>query len=156
MEWNVRLNWPTLVEEARQRRGSLKLTQRQLAQIAGVSAPTVSRFERAEKDLQLSSALSILEVLGLIDERELVFPEQEPRYDFDRDIIVFAGRDRDNRVPCAVSREAMEDFFQVEGKNLVASFVANRAKIEHWARRKYLSGRRERDGSVLVRTEDLA
>lgn len=156
MERNVRLNWPALVEEARQRRGSLALTQRQLARIAGVSAPTVSRFERAERDLQLSSALAILEVLGLIDKRELVFPVREQRHDFDRGVIVFTGRDRDDPVICAVSREAMEDFFQVEGKGLVASFVANRPRIEHWVRRKYLSGRREPDGSVLLRTEDLA
>ena len=54
MERNIRLNWQSLVEEARRRRKELKLTQQRLAAIADVSAPTVSRFENGEKNIQLS------------------------------------------------------------------------------------------------------
>ncbi|MXY07552.1 MAG: helix-turn-helix transcriptional regulator, partial [Rhodothermaceae bacterium] len=41
--------------------------QRRLGTIAEVSQPTVSRFERQEQDIQLSSAIKILDVLGLIE-----------------------------------------------------------------------------------------
>ena len=37
----------------------MKLTQKELAALANVSTPTVSRFELAAKDVQLSSALAI-------------------------------------------------------------------------------------------------
>jgi predicted transcriptional regulator len=53
----------------------MKLTQRQLAALANVSTPTVSRFELAAKDVQLSSVVAILDVLGMTDKRTLVFDE---------------------------------------------------------------------------------
>ncbi len=52
MEWDVRLNWEFLVEEARQRRKVQGLTPRRLAEIADVSTPTVSRHEQADRDIQ--------------------------------------------------------------------------------------------------------
>jgi transcriptional regulator with XRE-family HTH domain len=52
MECDVRLNWEFLVEEARQRRKAQGVTQRRLAEIAGVSTPTVSRYEQADRDIQ--------------------------------------------------------------------------------------------------------
>lgn len=70
MERNLRLNWPILVEEAIRRRKEQRLSQRHLAAIAGVSQPTVSRFEQQKKDIQLSSAFAILDVLGLLEEQE--------------------------------------------------------------------------------------
>lgn len=69
MERNIRLNWQLLVEEAIKRRKAQKLSQRRLAAIAGVSQPTVSRFELQKEDIQLSSALKILETLGLAEGR---------------------------------------------------------------------------------------
>ncbi len=59
----------------------MNLTQKQVASLARVSTPTVSRFEQAEKDLQLSSVLAILDVLGMTDKRTLVFPDPEFRAD---------------------------------------------------------------------------
>ena len=73
MEREFQINWPVLVEEAVRRRRGMRLTQKQLAALADVSTPTVSRFEQAEKDLQLSSMLAILDVLGMTDKRALVF-----------------------------------------------------------------------------------
>jgi transcriptional regulator with XRE-family HTH domain len=43
----------------------MKLTQRKLAVVAGVSLPTVVKFEAGE-DLRLSSALAILRVLEMV------------------------------------------------------------------------------------------
>ena len=67
MERSIRLNWDLLVKEAIKRRKERKISQRRLGTIAEVSQPTVSRFERQERDIQLSSAIKILDVLGLIE-----------------------------------------------------------------------------------------
>lgn len=67
MERNIRLNWHLLVEEAIKRRKEQKISQRRLAAIAGISQPTISRFEQRREDIQLSSAIKILDVLGLIE-----------------------------------------------------------------------------------------
>ena len=67
MERNIQLNWRLLVEEAVKRRKEQKISQRRLAVIAGISQPTISRFEQQRDDIQLSSAMKILDVLGLIE-----------------------------------------------------------------------------------------
>ena len=69
MERNIRLNWNLLVEEAIKRRKERKISQRRLAAIADVSQPTVSRFEQRKDDIQLSSAIKILSVLGLVEKK---------------------------------------------------------------------------------------
>ena len=74
----------------------MKLTQRDLAGLAKVSAPTVSRFEQADKDVQLSSALAILDVLGMTDKRTLVFPDKEYVYDISTG-VTFRGQDGNER-----------------------------------------------------------
>lgn len=67
MERNIRLNWNLLVKEAIRRRREQKISQRRLAAIANVSQPTVSRFEQRKENIQLSSAIKILDVLGLVE-----------------------------------------------------------------------------------------
>ena len=67
MERNIRLNWNLLVEEAIRRRKERKISQRRLAAIAEVSQPTISRFEQRKDDIQLSSGIKILSVLGLVE-----------------------------------------------------------------------------------------
>ena len=155
MERNLRLNWQFLVDEARQRRKAQGLTQRRLAGIAGVSTPTVSRFEQAGKDIQMSSVLSILDVLGMTDKRTLDFQQEEPVYDSGRMVVTFQGVDAKKRIPCAISREALEDHFGGNRKDPVVVFKANADAIEQLGRRKYLRGEFEPDGSVLIRTSDL-
>lgn len=123
--------------------------------MAGVSTPTISRFENGEKDVQLSSIINILTQLGMVDERRLVFPESKERYDFDRGAVLFSGRDGEKAVQCAISKEALEDHFGGDNKDPLKMFVANRERIEHEARRKYFSTHLEADGSVLIRTVDL-
>ncbi len=133
----------------------MKLTQKQLASLAKVSTPTVSRFEQAEKDLQLSSALAILDVLGMTDKRTLVFGD--PEYKTDSDGVTFWGQDVTTRVRCRISREALDDHFS-DGDRLrpEAAFKKHRSEVEALARRKYLLDRREPDGSILIRTGDIA
>src|SRR5260370_16744719 len=109
MERDFQINWPLLIEEAIRRRHGMRLTQRQLATLANVSTPTVSRFELAAKDVQLSSVLAILDVLGMTDKRTLSFAEGEAR-DAD-DSMVFWGNDGETRVRFRISREALHDHF---------------------------------------------
>ena len=121
-----------------------------------MSTPTVSRFENSEKDIQLSTVTRILGVLGMLDERVLNFPDEDPHYDSLRDIALFNGSDRESAIRCAISREALEDHFDGDGEKPLAVFRANRERIEHEARRKYLAGQLEADGSILIRTTDLS
>ena len=155
MEREFRLNWTLLVEEAVQRRRGQKLTQKQLAALAKVSTPTVSRFEQNDKDIQLSSALAILGVLGMTDQRTLVFPDQEFRSEFGVG-IVFWGQEGKKRVRCLISREALDDHYSDRDKlGPEAAFKKYRADIEALARRKYLLGQLEPDGAVLIRTNEI-
>lgn len=65
MERNIRLDWQDIVREAVKRRREQKLTQKQLAVLAGVSKPTLNRLERGVTAIRLDSVLKILRVLGL-------------------------------------------------------------------------------------------
>jgi transcriptional regulator with XRE-family HTH domain len=134
----------------------MKLTQKELAALAKVSTPTVSRFEQAEKDLQLSTVLALLDVLGMTDKRTLTFSDPEFRAD-SSDAFAFWGRDGEKRVRCRISREALDDHFS-DGDRLQpkAAFEKHRTIIEGLARRKYLLGHLEPDGSVLIRTGEIA
>ena len=69
--------------------------------------------------------------------------------------VLFQGRDSDKIVPCAISSEALDDHFGGDNKDKFKIFSANRERIEHEARRKYLAGRVESDGSVLIKSMDL-
>jgi transcriptional regulator with XRE-family HTH domain len=64
---DYQLDWPEIVAAAKRRRRQMKLTQRRLAVVAGVSLPTVVKFEAAE-DVRISSALAILKVLDMVAE----------------------------------------------------------------------------------------
>ena len=72
MERNIqtsgRLDWPEIVKAAKRQRREMKLTQRRLAAVAGVSLPTVVKFE-AGQDVRLSSALAILKLLNMTAQR---------------------------------------------------------------------------------------
>lgn len=91
----------------------------------------------------------------MIDDRELLFPNPEARYEFDRDLVLFDGQVRGEAILCGISREALEDHFDRGKKGLVQMYKANYGRIHHEARRKYLSAQFESDGSVLIKTLDL-
>ena len=69
MERNIQthnqLDWPEIVRSAKCRRNDMILTQRRLAAVAGVSLPTVVKFEAGE-DVRLSSAQAILKILDMV------------------------------------------------------------------------------------------
>ena len=66
MERNIRIDWQEIVKEAISRRKQQKLTQKQLAVLAGVSGPTVNSFEQSRLTVTLESAFKILRCLGLV------------------------------------------------------------------------------------------
>ena len=99
--------------------------------------------------------MRILGVLGLTDERALVFAKTKAANDFTRGIVTFTGKDGDQSVICAISQEALEDHFDNDNKDPLKVFTAHRARIEHEARRKYLAEKLEADDSILIRTADL-
>ncbi|MGC2621258.1 MAG: DUF1488 family protein [Acidobacteriaceae bacterium] len=89
------------------------------------------------------------------ENKELIFPTPEERYDASRDAVVFSGQDRTQRIRCAISREALDDHFGGDQKNKLDVFRKHIQAIEEIARRKYLSGHVEPDGTVLIRTADI-
>jgi transcriptional regulator with XRE-family HTH domain len=133
----------------------MNLTQQQLAELAKVSTPTISRFEQAEKNIQLSTVLAVLDVLGMTDKRTLAFPDQEYRVDIANG-VTFYGQDGEKRVRCLVSRETLEDHFSDRDRlRPDAAFKKYRSEIESLARRKYALGQLEPDGSILIRTLEI-
>lgn len=54
-----------LAAEARARRSSLRLSQRELAELAGVSERFVRFVEQGKRTVQLDSLLTLLDTLGL-------------------------------------------------------------------------------------------
>lgn len=91
----------------------------------------------------------------MVDERNLTFPKSDARHDSLRMVVLFDAKDGAKPISCAISREALQDHIDGDNKDPVKVFRASRERIEHEARRKYLAGRLEADGSVLIRTEDL-
>lgn len=67
MERNLRLDWKSLVQEAVRRRKEQRLTQKQLAVLAGMSGPTVNAFEQQKTSISVESALKILRCLGMAE-----------------------------------------------------------------------------------------
>lgn len=90
------------------------------------------------------------------ENKELIFPAPEERYEISRDVVVFWGQDRTHRIRCAISREALDDHFHGDNRNKLQVFRDNRPAIEDIARRLYLSGHVEADGSVLIRSADIS
>ena len=108
-----------------------------------------------DMDINPFSAFVAKRVRWSLEQHDLRFPEPAERYDFDRGVVTFWGQDGEIRVRCAISREAIDDHFQGDDQDKLEVFRANRQAIELTARRKYLAGETEPDGSVLIRTADL-
>jgi fido (protein-threonine AMPylation protein) len=108
-----------------------------------------------DMDINPFSAFVAKRVRWSLEQHDLKFPEPVERYDFDRDVIVFWGRDGETRVRCAISREALDDHFGGDDKDKLEVFRVNRVVIEQEARRKCFDGETEPDGSILIRTADL-
>lgn len=91
-------------------------------------------------------------------EIELTFIDELPQYDSSHDVVRFPAEALGALVRCAVSGEALEDYFGSEGRNRnerLAAFQRHRSKIEAMVRKKYLSRPIEEPESVLLSTPDI-
>jgi len=87
--------------------------------------------------------------------RELTFPASTEKGNFKGDSVEFWGQDGETLVRCEITRSALDDHFGGNGKDDLSAIRANRRDIEGVARRRYLAGRVEKDGSVLIDSEDV-
>jgi hypothetical protein len=143
----IRQNKGTLPK--RRRTGEFKkLTDDEVRLLEGVVNDAFDDFEDSGLD-------RIHGVEEAPQRHELEFPEPRDQWVFDREVVVFWGQDADERVRCEISQEALDDNFHGDGKDKIQVFRANRKAIEDFARKKYLEGRIEPDGSVLIRTLDF-
>ncbi len=143
----VRQNKGTLPK--RRRTGEFKqLTDDEVRKLEAVVNDAFEGFDYAEADRAYGDELP--------RRHALEFPEPNEQWIFDREVVVFWGQDADTRVRCEISQEALDDHFGGDGKDKLQVFRANRKAIEDFARKKCLAGQVEPDGSVLVRTLDLA
>lgn len=117
----------------------------------------LSALDRASIDTNIEPFADFLaqRVRWSLKKHDLAFPDTSARFDMNRGVVLFWGQDGKTRVPCGVSREALDDHFKGDRREKVEVFTANRLVIEENARRKYLAGDTEEDGSVLIRTGDL-
>jgi hypothetical protein len=107
------------------------------------------------RDLTLKAVGALRSSLPGID---LTFNNPPARYDFSRDVVAFSGEALGKAVPCAISREALDDHFGTDGVDndgRVQAFLKNRSKIERMARQKYLSSTIEEPDTVLLKTVDI-
>jgi hypothetical protein len=143
----IRQNKGTLPK--RQRTGEFKkLTDDEVTSLEAVVNDAFESFDHASPD-------NVHDANDFPSRRELEFPEPDEHWIFDRQVVVFWGLDGGTRVQCAISQEALNDNFKSDGQDKIEVFRANRKTIEDFARKKYLAGQTEADGSVLIHTLDL-
>jgi fido (protein-threonine AMPylation protein) len=109
-----------------------------------------------EGDLKPFTALLSQRVGWAVEKHELTFPDQREKFVLDRQVVLFFGEDGKNRVRCAISRQALDDDFGADRRDKEEVFRENRKLIEDAARKKYHAGDTETDGSILIRSGELA
>ncbi|MBX3506445.1 MAG: DUF1488 family protein [Parvibaculum sp.] len=88
----------------------------------------------------------------------LEFASSQARYDGDRDIVFFNGTSAGDRHRCAISREALEDYFGdlgEGGKSALEAFRNNRSSIENLLREKFLRAPVEGTDETLLTSRDI-
>jgi fido (protein-threonine AMPylation protein) len=117
----------------------------------------LSALDRAsiEMDIHPFTTFIVRRVQWHLERHDLTFPEPKESFVFERDMVLFYGRDGEAWVRCAITREALDDHFQGDAKDKLEVFRANRQAIEQEVRRQYNAGDTEVDGSILIHSGDL-
>jgi fido (protein-threonine AMPylation protein) len=117
----------------------------------------LSALDRAsiEMDIHPFTTFIVRRVQWHLERHDLTFPAPKESFVFERDIVFFYAQDGEACVRCAISREALDDHFQADGKDKLEVFRTNRQDIEQEVRRKYIAGDTEVDGSILIHSDDL-
>ncbi|MDN4633892.1 helix-turn-helix domain-containing protein [Sphingomonas sp. PsM26] len=117
-EWPI--DWRAVVDEAVRRRKREGLSQRSLADLAGVSAPTVNAFEQGDINLRFTGIVAILQALGLFihsgdaDALESFIYDGRRRWE---ELIAPLPNDHPSRQPLGFSEQA----YALEGIKPAAS-----------------------------------
>jgi hypothetical protein len=107
------------------------------------------------RDLTLKTAGALRSSVPGID---LTFNNPPARYDVHRDVVAFAGQALGQPIACAISREALDDYFGTDGLDKdrrIEAFLKNRSRIEKMARIKYLKWPIEEPDAILIKTSDI-
>jgi fido (protein-threonine AMPylation protein) len=117
----------------------------------------LSALDRAsiEMDIHPFTTFIVRRVQWHLERHDLTFPAPMESLVFGRDLVLFYGQDGEAVVRCAITREALDDHFQGDGKDKLEVFRANRQAIEQEVRRQYNAGDTEVDGSILIHSGDL-
>lgn len=94
---------------------------------------------------------------GDLPDMGLRFDSPPVHYESGRHIVTFAGDARGHSVTCAISREALDDYFRMSNADkdeLIQKFLEKRSAFERFARIKYLKGPIDEPETVLIRTMD--
>jgi hypothetical protein len=108
------------------------------------------------RDLTLKTVDAKRSVIPGLD---LKFEASAARYIFDRDVITFLGEAGGELVRCAISREAIEDYFNaadLDNEGCLKIFREHRETFEKMARTKYLEWPIDELGENLIKTSDVS
>ena len=109
-----------------------------------------------DMDIRPFTALIAQRVRWALEKHDLKFPDQAEMWDLDHEVVVFFGQNGNSLVRCAISREALDDDFRGDNRDKIEVFRENRSAIEQGAWQKYAAGDSETDGSILIRSGELA
>jgi hypothetical protein len=115
----------------------------------------LAQIAREIRDLTLKT---VGEKRSFVSGLDIKFAAPVARYDFDRDVITFLGDENGDPVRCAISREAIDDYFaatELSNDDRLRKFREERAKFERMMRTKYLEWPIENTDETLIVSSDL-
>jgi Protein of unknown function (DUF1488) len=98
----------------------------------------LSALDRASSDMDIKPFTTLIaqRLRWSLERHDLNVPAPEERFIFDREVVLFFGQDGETRVPCAISKEALDDDFDGDNRDPLDVFRENRQVIEQGARQK--------------------
>lgn len=85
---------------------------------------------------------------------QILFPRVQ-QLTFDNAGVEFPAIVDGRRVPCKISREALDDHFKAETEGPLHAFLKHRSEIEAKARELIEQQKSRPDGSILINTFDI-
>ena len=85
---------------------------------------------------------------------QISFP-REQQLAFDNVGVDFPAIVDGRRIPCKISREALEDHFNAEREGTLHAFLRHRSEVEAKARELIEQQKSQPNGSILINTFDI-
>lgn len=92
-----------------------------------------------------------------LPDMDLQFDNPPVHYESGRHVVTFVGKAQGHPVTCAISREAIDDYFRMsnaDNNEYVEKFMGKRSTFEKLARIKYLKSPVDEPEAVLIKTMD--